>query len=103
MPTITIHNGGPGAINVTETSGQITTMGEGTSNVFQSPLHIVDVGADRGIEEALSTEPPLVLTEADALADLEGRPRPDAAAVSNIGAADASVAGEAIVTKAVVE
>lgn len=90
MPTITIHNGGPGAINVTEASGQVTTMGEGTHNVFQSPLHILDL--DANTEPAGPTTDPTPST--DASADLGG---------NKLGAADATVAGSASVTKAPTE
>lgn len=96
MPTITIHNGGPGAINVTEASGQVTTMGEGTSNVFQSPLHVRDLGAEPAepAEPIGPTAEPTPTPSTGAPVDLGG---------NNLGAADATVAGLATVTKAPTE
>jgi hypothetical protein len=42
MNTVRIHNHGPDGITVVDGNGQITTMGEGSGNVFATPVTIND-------------------------------------------------------------
>lgn len=54
MNTVRIHNHGPDGVQVTDANNQITTLGEGASNVFATPVVILDVlgSADVPIETA---------------------------------------------------
>lgn len=40
MSTVRIHNHGPEPIDIVDGNGQVTSMGEGGSNLFVTPVHI---------------------------------------------------------------
>jgi hypothetical protein len=100
MTTVYVHNYGPSDVDVIDASGLAERLIPGGIQVFETPVSVKDAGsanADQGEAdggptdetgnlppsddapetefETIADRPPI--TDADALADLDGRPRPD--------------------------
>lgn len=81
MTTVVILNRGPGPIVVFDAEGTRTDMGENASSTFTTPVSVTGAApaAAPAEPEAPASTPggAVVLTDADAAADLAGTPRPD--------------------------